>query len=112
MKFLTILALAGAAMATKTKYKPCPSGLFSNALCCATDALGIIGLDCDVRKSHYYLSAPTARKVDKLADNEKASEVPRDPHHFSSNCAKVGQQAKCCVLPVVRHSIIHDVFPF
>lgn len=28
----------------------CPPGLFSNALCCATSVLGLIGLDCDVRK--------------------------------------------------------------
>lgn len=50
MQFFAIFALAGAALATEKTYKPCPSGLFSNALCCATDALGIIGLDCDVRK--------------------------------------------------------------
>lgn len=53
MKFFAVAtAFAAAVVATSTPapYKPCMSTLFSNTLCCATDALGIIGLDCEVRK--------------------------------------------------------------
>ena len=31
-------------------YEPCPSSLFGNAQCCATDVLGVIGLDCGNRR--------------------------------------------------------------
>ena len=58
MKFLAAAALLVASAvavpteieARTTDYRPCTSTLFSNVLCCATDALGIIGLDCEVRK--------------------------------------------------------------
>lgn len=54
MKFFSVAALiasgATLAIATGSTYKPCTSTIYSNPLCCATDALGIIGLDCEVRK--------------------------------------------------------------
>lgn len=56
MKFLAVAALFVASVIAvpteevRTNYDPCTSTLFSNVLCCATDALGIIGLDCEVRK--------------------------------------------------------------
>ena len=79
MLYITaILALAAAVMASPTGTPPpsetpscpgtgtgggtptpanvCPSGLYSNPQCCATDVLGAVGLNCAVRK---YLSFQT-----------------------------------------------------
>lgn len=43
MKFIAIAAI----FATSGLASVCPTGLFSNALCCATSVLGVIGLDCN-----------------------------------------------------------------
>lgn len=45
MKFLAVLALAGAVIA----YTPC-TGLSENAVCCSVDVLGLLDLDCKHRK--------------------------------------------------------------
>ncbi|KAL6866445.1 hypothetical protein ACO1O0_002556 [Amphichorda felina] len=92
MKFFAAVALlAAAAMAAPTEvedrgeYVPCGSTLYSNTLCCATDALGIIGLDCEV-----------------------PSETPCDADHFAEICAQKGQQPKCCVAPVADQALLCD----
>ena len=56
MQFLTVLALAGAAMAVpanimQSRQANLCSGLSGTAQCCATDVLGIADLDCSNRKS-------------------------------------------------------------
>ncbi|RFU79287.1 hydrophobin [Trichoderma arundinaceum] len=56
----------------------CPAGLFSNPQCCSTVVLGIVGLDC---------ATPTS--------------APIDGADFGRICAARGQQARCCVLPVI-----------
>merc|ERR1711963_889941 len=59
-------------------------------VCCATDVLGVICLD-----------------------GEPPNETPRDGRHFRDICAKEGQQAKCCVLPVVGQGVLcNDVVGF
>ncbi|KAL6854731.1 hypothetical protein ACO1O0_005856 [Amphichorda felina] len=91
MKFLAVAALFVASVIAvpteevRTNYDPCTSTLFSNVLCCATDALGIIGLDCEV-----------------------PSETPHDARHFAEICARTGQQPKCCVLPVLDQAVLCD----
>lgn len=56
MKFFTAAALfATAAIAGPVEVRTgngsiCPTGLYSNPQCCSAQVLGIIGLDCTVRK--------------------------------------------------------------
>lgn len=65
-----------------TPYDPC-SGLYDSALCCATDVLGVANLDC---------AAPPA--------------VLTSAAQFKSTCAKIGQRARCCVLPVLGQAVL------
>lgn len=86
MQFLiaTTALFAGALLASpvavveRQTYTPC-SGLYGIAQCCATDVLGVADLDC--------------------AD---PATVPTNATEFQSECAAIGQQARCCVLPIVR----------
>ncbi|KAF1834406.1 hypothetical protein BDW02DRAFT_471361, partial [Decorospora gaudefroyi] len=90
----SILAFAvGAAavpfFATTTDADLCPDGLYSNPQCCATDVLGVVGLDCEV-----------------------PSTQPTDVDDFISTCSASGQQAKCCVIPVADQDLLcQDVNP-
>lgn len=45
-----------------TGYQPCTSTLFSDAQCCSTDVLGVVGLDCANRESSPH-RADNARTV-------------------------------------------------
>ncbi|KAG8407040.1 hypothetical protein J3459_016459 [Metarhizium acridum] len=88
MQFLAVAALlAGAAIAVPTSNTGgspiCPSGLYSNPQCCSTLVLGVIGLDC---------ASPT--------------ETPNDGRNFRDICAKSGQKAACCVLPVAGQDLL------
>ncbi|KAF2821456.1 hypothetical protein CC86DRAFT_302532 [Ophiobolus disseminans] len=84
-----ILAFAAAVMATPVPTSLCPTGLYSNPQCCATDVLGAIGLNCAVPST-------TQSNVDD----------------FIKTCASTGQQAKCCVIPVADQDLLcQDVSP-
>lgn len=55
--FAVAIVFAAAALASPTgggdkpsTYKPCKSTLFSNPQCCATDVLGVVGLNCANRE--------------------------------------------------------------
>jgi hypothetical protein len=54
MQFLMIAtAVASAAFALALpggSGELCPTGLYSNPLCCAVDVLGVVDLDCDERE--------------------------------------------------------------
>lgn len=91
MKFFTIAsALIGAstALATpaylteKRQVTLCP-GTDSNAQCCATDVLGLADLNC--------ANPPTQ---------------PTSTADFINICSAIGQQAKCCLLPVLGQALI------
>ncbi|KAJ8123509.1 hypothetical protein ONZ43_g569 [Nemania bipapillata] len=90
MQFSTLFVtlLASAVMANPVKrtggqpYDAC-SGLYDSLQCCATDILGVADLDCDT-----------------------PSGVPTSPASFASICAKGGQRARCCVLPVLGQSVL------
>jgi hypothetical protein len=45
----SMLAFVAAVAATPVPASLCPTGLYSNAQCCATDVLGAVGLNCAVR---------------------------------------------------------------
>ncbi|KFH43971.1 Trihydrophobin-like protein [Hapsidospora chrysogenum ATCC 11550] len=93
MKFLATVALLAIGVAASPvdieersgggSYQPCPAGLFSVPQCCATDVLGVIGLNCD---------APP--------------EAPHSANHFRDTCHDVGQQARCCVAPAAGQALL------
>ncbi|KAL5088209.1 hydrophobin [Trichoderma cf. simile WF8] len=81
MKFFAAAALfATSAMAASV----CPTGLYSNPLCCSDNVLGLIGLDC---------STPTVA-------------IGSDPVIFQANCASKGKQPLCCVAPAADQGIL------
>ncbi|KAM3541966.1 hypothetical protein ARSEF1564_005135 [Beauveria bassiana] len=89
MKFVVFASLIASALAVPTELAPrtgsyfCPLGLYSVPQCCATDVLGIIGLDCQDLKR-----------------------TPRNADDFRSICSEGGQQAACCVVPVAGQSLL------
>lgn len=64
-------------------YYACPRGLFSQAQCCDVDVLGLLGLDC-----------------------ETPNQLPTSADSFRGNCATIGKQARCCVLPVAGQDVL------
>ncbi|KAI0392555.1 hydrophobin precursor [Xylariaceae sp. FL0594] len=66
-----------------TPYDACPVGLYSVPQCCSTDVLGVADLNC---------AAPSA--------------VPYSPSNFQAICAKGGQTARCCVVPVAGQDLL------
>ncbi|USP75183.1 hypothetical protein yc1106_02457 [Curvularia clavata] len=86
----TVLAFAAtAAFAAPLEERQaglCNSG---TPVCCATDVLNLANLDC--------APPPT---------------TPLDINTFISTCAAEGQQAKCCLLPILGQALIcSDVNP-
>ncbi|KAI4640004.1 hypothetical protein J4E93_008803 [Alternaria ventricosa] len=64
----------------------CSSG---NPVCCATDVLNLANLDC---------APPTT--------------TPTSINQFIDGCAESGQQAKCCLIPILGQALIcSDVNP-
>lgn len=113
MKFFAVAALftsvlAAPALEERTwgnppsNYHPCNGGLYSQAQCCATDVLGVACLDGAPRKltSHEVVSKK------QLANMFTANETPRDAKNFQEICAKKGQQARCCVIPVLGQDVL------
>ena len=86
MQYFTVVATLFASVALSSPvevqerqlYIPC-SGLYGTAQCCATDVLGVADLNC---------ANPPA--------------VPANASEFQAECSAIGQQARCCVLPIVR----------
>ncbi|KAK5988885.1 Cell wall protein qid3 [Cladobotryum mycophilum] len=66
----------------------CPAGLFSVPQCCATDVLGLADLDCHTPRSS-----------------------PSNGASFKQICAKEGQRARCCVLPVLGQALLCQSAP-
>ena len=89
MLFTTVLAFAVAAFAAPLEERQaglCASG---SPLCCATDVLNLLILDC---------AAPSV--------------TPTSTNEFISTCSNQGQQAKCCLIPILGQALIcSDVNP-
>ncbi|KAH9861799.1 hypothetical protein J1614_011552 [Plenodomus biglobosus] len=86
----TLAALTATALASPTLQNRqvglCSSG---NPVCCATDVLNLANLDC----------APPAV-------------TPTSINGFIDTCAAGGQQAKCCLIPILGQALIcSDVNP-
>ncbi|KAJ4383642.1 hypothetical protein N0V86_001697 [Didymella sp. IMI 355093] len=89
MQYFAILALAAAAFAAPLEERQ--AGLCSTGtpLCCATDVLNLANLDCQ--------NPPT---------------TPTGINNFIDICAAEGQQAKCCLLPILEQGLLcTDVNP-
>ncbi|KAI0862814.1 hydrophobin-like protein [Xylaria cubensis] len=80
-----LLAAAISAVPTENtgKYNACPNGLYSVPQCCATDVLGVADLNCH---------SPSA--------------APFSASNFRDICAKGGQRARCCVVPVLGQAVL------
>nr|CDK12880.1 class II hydrophobin [Geosmithia sp. 11 MK-2014] len=65
-----------------TAYDACPSELLSNLECCDIDVLGLLSINC---------SPPDS--------------TPTSAQDFENQCAKRGQSATCCVLPVLGQAV-------
>jgi len=61
----------------------CPAGLYSSPQCCATDVLGVADLNCATPPS-----------------------VPTSISGFTGICASIGQEARCCVLPILGQAVL------
>ncbi|KAJ9620925.1 hypothetical protein H2203_007511 [Taxawa tesnikishii (nom. ined.)] len=92
MRFSTILtgltlgassALASAIPALSERQTAVCTGSEPSAVCCATDVLGLADLNC--------ATPPTA---------------PTSVDDFRSICAAIGQQARCCLLPVLEQALV------
>lgn len=109
MLYTTILAFAVAAFAAPLEEKRqvglCSSG---NPVCCATDVLNVADLNCVTRKlSHYPL-----RSLRPITNSQSAPTTPTDVNSFVDICAAEGQQAKCCLLPILGQALLcSDVNP-
>ncbi|KAI1440445.1 Cerato-ulmin hydrophobin family [Annulohypoxylon stygium] len=90
MKFFTAalaaifagLAIAAPTIEERQTYTPC-TGLYGTAQCCATDVLGVADLDC--------ANPPS---------------VPTSADNFTTECADIGQRARCCVLPILEQGVL------
>nr|AWT58089.1 hydrophobin [Trichoderma guizhouense] len=69
--------------AVKRQSQVCPTGLESNAQCCATDVLGIADLDCATPPNPF-----------------------TDVTSFTAVCAAIGQRARCCAIPVLGQDLL------
>ncbi|KAI4630264.1 uncharacterized protein J4E88_000177 [Alternaria novae-zelandiae] len=92
MRFSILAFIAGAAAApfASTGTEPvCPDGLYNSPQCCATDVLGVVGLNCAVPAT-----------------------TPTSTTGFIAGCAAAGNQAKCCTIPVAGQAVLcQDVSP-
>jgi hypothetical protein len=79
----------------------CRSGLYSEAMCCTTDALGVAALDCELRKSLYDVVSCCRGTI--ANDAYIASDTPSSRQSFKELCGS--RSPKCCVIPQVS-------FPF
>ncbi|KAG5978873.1 beta ketoadipyl CoA thiolase, th1 [Claviceps digitariae] len=78
----------------------CPSGLYSNPQCCATDVLGVADLNCVNRESIGTL----AIYID--TNSALAAHKPMDSKDFQQTCASSGKAAQCCVIPVAGQALL------
>ncbi|KAF1963726.1 hypothetical protein CC80DRAFT_557595 [Byssothecium circinans] len=90
MQFAAILAFVAAAMAApilENRQSPlCSSG---SPQCCATDVLNVAILNC---------ASPNV--------------TPTSTNEFIDTCAASGQQAKCCLIPILGQALLcSDVNP-
>ncbi|KAF2435267.1 hypothetical protein EJ08DRAFT_693148 [Tothia fuscella] len=80
----SIISLALAApLLEERQYLPVCLGTYGNAQCCATDVLGLADLNC-----------------------ENPSATPTDKQNFVDLCSAVGQQARCCAIPILDQALL------
>ncbi|KAL7924337.1 hydrophobin [Trichoderma austrokoningii] len=66
----------------------CTSSPYTTPQCCAVDVLGVADLNC----------AGPVGTVNSAAE-------------FQANCAAIGQEARCCVLPVLGQDVLCETPP-
>ena len=100
----------GAVLASNNELaRLCNSGTASNPVCCGTNVLGAASLDCATREFSLASTWNQRRLLIHIALLTAAT-LPQDIPDFKKICASTGQQAKCCLIVVVRkfYSILAD----
>jgi hypothetical protein len=111
MLFTTVLAFAVAAAAAPLEGRQAPLCSSGSPQCCATDILGLAVLNCAARKRLMFLPYFIFR-AQAVTDNVPATITPADINSFINGCADEGQQAKCCLLPILGQALLcSDVNP-
>ncbi|CAG9950501.1 unnamed protein product [Clonostachys rosea f. rosea IK726] len=83
MKFFATTILI-AATSVVANYDPCPAPLFAVPLCCKTDVLGILGLNC-----------------------EAPSWAPVSSAGFQASCAAANaRDPKCCIAHLLDQAVV------
>lgn len=106
MQFLTLIALTTTALAAPTTLdqRQVPVCTGGQPLCCATDVLNLADLDCATRTSPQTLRSHVLTRL--------AATTPLNTNEFIDICSSSGQQAKCCVLPILGQALFcTDVNP-
>jgi hypothetical protein len=88
-----LLAFATAVTATPVPAALCPTGLYSNPQCCATDVLGAVGLNCAVRKSSHPFHRCT-----HVANEKLQPRLPKPTLMISSRLAPAAVSKPSAVL--------------
>ena len=104
----TLLTLALAATATaapgssplseRQTAAVCTSGY--SAQCCATDVLNLAALDCE---NGMLLMLTCNNETERLMGST-VPVTPTSKEDFTAQCSTEGQQALCCLLPIVSHA--------
>ncbi|KFY08846.1 hypothetical protein V492_05860 [Pseudogymnoascus sp. VKM F-4246] len=101
MHYLALAALLTAVMAAPADNAAqallCPIGLYSVPQCCSTDVLGIACLDATTQLFRLHCTN---------ISSSAATGNPRNGYEFRQACAWVGQQARCCVVPILGQDLL------
>lgn len=121
-QILAVLAVVSSAVAAPSpNYKPpptvykCPNSI-ATPECCATDVLGVADLNCAPREFSYAPFPPLASSLHNKKRHTSlthalfavslATKTPKNLQDFVAICAKIGQQAKCCDVPILGQGLI------
>jgi hypothetical protein len=105
MQFSMILAFAAAAVAApamsglqQRQSVVCASG---TPQCCATNVLNLADLNCANRT----FSSPYTQMICGVANILLAPTEPTTNDEFIATCSALGQQAQCCILPILQQAL-------
>jgi hypothetical protein len=96
-----IISMAAVAFAAPLEVQERQVGLCSsgNPVCCATDVLNLADLNCNPRT--FFLPYISSNSTLTFA----ATTTPANVDAFIASCAAEGQQAKCCLAPILGQAL-------
>jgi hypothetical protein len=94
---IALAAPAAGSQSVQRQAAPLCTGSDSNAQCCATDVLGLVVLNCANGKRLSIGGLFISLDANSLIVPSLAANTTQ----FRQICTSIGQQAKCCLLPIV-----------